>query len=248
MERNMNELEATSRRAGLLYFVFMVVAIVGEFAMPSFLVRGDAAATARNITADERTYRIDILIGGFTLVLFIFLVVSLYKLLKDVDKSHAMLMVLLVSVGVAFSIANLLNKIAALVLLSGTGTLSAAFTKPQLDALALAFLGFHSSGAAVSTAFWGLWLFPFGILVIRSGFLPRILGMLLLLTGFAYVTSGVTSIVWPEYKQVLSRVMTPLYFGEVPIIFWLLIKGAKIPQEQPPVSSLRSGSTEPLRK
>ena len=140
-----------------------------------------------------------------------------------------MLMVLLVSIGVAVSLANLLNKFAPLVLLSGADYLS-VFTKPQLDALALGFLRFQSTGAAVSTAFWGLWLFPFGILVIKSGFFPRILGILLIVAGVAYLTSSVTSIVLPEYRRVVSRIMMPLYFGEVPIIFWLLIKGAKVPQ------------------
>src|SRR5690348_620007 len=79
------------------------------------------------------------------------------------------------------------------------------------------------------TALWGLWLFPFGILVIRSGFFPRILGVLLLVAGFAYLTSSVTSIVLSDYRQAVSRFMMPLYFGEVPIIFWLLSKGAKAP-------------------
>ena len=109
-------------------------------------------------------------------------------------------MVLLVSIGVAVALANLLNKFAPLVLLSGADYLS-VFTKPQLDALALGFLRFHSSGAAVTTAFWGLWLFPFGILVIKSGFFPRILGILLLVAGFAYLTSSVTSIVLPDYSR-----------------------------------------------
>jgi hypothetical protein len=166
-----------------------------------------------------------------TLVIFIFLVVSLYELLKDVDQGHAMLMVLLVSIGVAVALANLLNKFAPLVLLSGADYLS-VFTKPQLDALALGFLRFHSNGITVTTAFWGLWLFPFGILVIKSGFFPRILGILLMVAGFAYLTSSVTSLVLPEYTRVVSRVTMPLYFGEVPIIFWLLIKGAKTPQPQ----------------
>jgi hypothetical protein len=227
----MNSTKAAARRAGALYFLFSIVAIIGEFFFPAFLVPGDATATARNIAAAELTYRLGILTGFVTLVLFIFLVVSLYKLLEDVDRSHAMLMVLLVSIGVAVSLANLLNKFAPLILLSGADSLS-AFTKPQLDALALGFLRFHSSGGAVSTAFWGLWLFPFGILVIKSGFFPRILGILLLVAGFAYLTSSVTSIVLPAYRHVVSRVMMPLYFGEVPIIFWLLIKGAKVPQPQ----------------
>jgi hypothetical protein len=225
----MNSTKALARRAGVLYFLFMIVAIFGEFFFPAFMVSGDATATAHNITAAELTYRIGILTGFVTLVIFIFLVVSLYKLLKDVDKSHAMLMLLLVSIGVAIALANLLNKFAPLVLLSGADYLS-VFTKPQLDALALGFLRFHSSGVTVSTAFWGLWLFPFGILVIKSGFFPRILGILLMVAGFAYLTSSVASIVLPEYRHVVSRFMMPLYFGEVPIIFWLLIKGASVPQ------------------
>jgi hypothetical protein len=229
----MNSIRATAHRAGVLYFLFMIVAIFREFLFPAFMVPGDAAATARNITAAEPTYRFGILISFVTLIMFIFLVVSLYKLLKEVDKSHAMLMVLLVSIGVAIALANLLNELAPLVLLSGADYLS-VFTKPQLDALALGVLRFHSSGATVSTAFWGLWLFPFGILVIKSGFFPRILGVLLMVAGVAYLTSSVTSIVVPEYRHVVSQVMMPLYFGEVPIIFWLLIKGAK---EPPPFSS-----------
>ena len=222
----MNSTHTMARRAGALYFLFMIAAIVGEFVIPNFMVPGDAAATASKILASEAMYRVDILTGFVVLLIFIFLVVSLYKLLESVDKGHAMRMVLLVSIGVAFSVANLLNKFAPLVLLKGGDYLS-VFSKPQLDALALSALRFHSSGALLSIAFWGLWLFPFGILVMRSGFIPRILGILIMVAGFAYLTSSVTSIVLPEYRQAISRVLMPLYIGEVPIIFWLLIKGAR---------------------
>jgi hypothetical protein len=224
-----NPLKVTAHRAGVLYLLFMLVAIYGEFFFPAFMVPGDAAATAHNITAGETAYRLSILTGFVTLIIFIFLVVSLYKLFKDVDRSHALLMVVLVSVGVAVSLANLLTRFAPLVLLSGSDYLS-AFTKPQLDALTLGFLRFHTNGIAVSTAFWGLWLFPFGILVIKSSFFPRVLGILLMAAGFAYLTSSVASIALPEYSRDVSRFMMPLYFGEVPIIFWLLIKGANAPE------------------
>ena len=223
----MNPTKAIARRAGVLYFLFMIVAIYGEFFFPTFTVSGDAAATARNIAAAELTYRIGILIGFATHIIFIFLVVILYKLLKEVDKSHALLMVLLVSIGVAVALANMLNRFTPLLLLGGADYMS-VFTKPQLDALAFSSLRFRSSGAAVPMAFWGLWLFPFGILVMKSGFLPRILGILLMVAGFAYLMSSITSIVLPEYRSVVSQIMMPLYFGEVPIIFWLLIKGAKV--------------------
>ena len=115
----MNSVKATARRAGALYFLFLILGLVDIYGFPRFIVPGDATATARNIIAAELTYRIGILADFVTLVLFIFLVVSLYNLLKAVDRWHAMLMVLLVSVGVTIGLANLLNKIAPLILLSG---------------------------------------------------------------------------------------------------------------------------------
>lgn len=218
----------TARLSGAIYFLFMIVAIVGEFLLPTFMVPGDATSTAQNIISSESSYRFGILLSFITLVIFILLVMILFKLLKTVDKSHAILMVLLVVVGVSVALANLLNKLAPLVLLSGADYLT-VFSKSQLDALSLAFLRLHSSGSNITSAFWGLWLFPFGYLVIKSGFLPRILGFLLIVAGFGYLTISFVSLALPEYRKVVSQVMMPLYFGEVPIIFWLLIKGVKIP-------------------
>jgi len=227
----MNSIKATARRAGALYFLFMIVGLVDMYGFSHFVVTGDATATARNIIAAERTYRIGILTDFVTLLIFIFLVVSLYNLLKGADKWYALLMVLLVSVGVTIGLVNILNKVAPLILLSGAGYLS-VFTKPQLDALALGFLNLNSHGNTIAAAFWGLWLFPFGILVIKSGFFPRVLGILLMVAGFALLTISVTSIVLPAYEHVVSQAMMPLSLGEFPIIFWLLIKGAKVPQPQ----------------
>ena len=223
----MNSIKKTARRAGALYFLFLIVGLVDMYGFSHFTVPGDASATARNIIAAQLTYRIGILTDFITLLIFIFLVVSLYNLLKGVDQWHAMLMVLLVSVGVTIGLANLLNKLAPLILLSSANYLS-VFTKPQLDALALGFLTSNSNGNTVAGAFWGLWLFPFGVLVIKSGFFPRVLGILLMVAGFAYLTSSVTSIVLPAYEHVVSQAAMPLGLGEFPIIFWLLIKGAKV--------------------
>jgi hypothetical protein len=223
----MNSIKATARRAGALYFLFLIVGLVDMYGFSHFIVPGDASAMARNIIAAQLTYRIGILTDFVTLLIFIFLVVSLYNLLKGVDPWYAMLMVLLVSVGVTIGLANLLNKLAPLILLSGANYLS-VFTKPQLDALTLGFLTSNINGDTITGAFWGLWLFPFGILVIKSGFFPRVLGILLMVAGFAYLTSSVTSIVLPAYEHVVSQAAMPLGLGEFPIIFWLLIKGAKV--------------------
>jgi len=223
----MNSIKATAHRVGALYFLFLIVGLADMYGFSRFIVPGDAAATARNIIAAQLTYRIGILTDFVTLLIFIFLVVSLYNLLKGVDQWYAMLMVLLVSVGVTIGLVNLLNKLAPLILLSGPNYLS-VFTKPQLDALALGFLNLNNNGNTVAGAFWGLWLFPFGVLVIKSGFFPRVLGILLIVAGFAYLTSSVTSIVLPAYEHVVSQAAMPLGLGELPIIFWLLIKGAKV--------------------
>lgn len=225
----MDSIKAAAHRAGALYFLFLIVGLVDMHGFSRFMVVGDATATARNILAAQATYRIGILTDFVALLIFIFLVVSLYNLLKGAGRWHAMLMVLFVSVGVTIGLANLFNKLAPLVLLSGAGYLS-AFTRPQLDVLALGFLTLNSNGNSVAGAFWGLWLFPFGILVIKSGFFPRVLGILLMVAGFAYLTTSVTSIVLPAYEHVVSQVAMPFCLGEFPIIFWLLIKGAKVPQ------------------
>ena len=237
LEAGVNPTKTIARRAGALYFVFMILGIYSEFLFPRFMVPGDAVATASMIAAADLTYRIGILIGLGTHVVFIFLVVSLYRLLQNVDQSHAMLMVVLVAIGVAVALGNMLSRFAPLVLLDGADYMT-AFTKPQVEALALSSLRFRSSGAAIPMAFWGLWLFPFGVLVVRSRFLPRVLGVLLIVAGFAYLVTSAVSIALPDYRRVVSQYMMPLYFGEVPIIFWLLIKGAKEPQLEPPVPTI----------
>ncbi|MBI5837008.1 MAG: DUF4386 domain-containing protein [Candidatus Eisenbacteria bacterium] len=229
----MNSTKAMAHRIGALYFIFMILGIVGEFLFPRFMVPGDAAATARNITAGEPTYRLGILLGIATLVIFIFLVAGLYRLLRDASRFHSMLMVLLVSTGIALAFTNLLLEFVPLMLLAGTDYMS-VFTKPQLDALALGALKLHGDCAGVVTAFWGLWLLPFGILVIKSRFFPRILGVLLMIAGLAYMVSSVTGVLFPEHKRMIFRLLMPLYLGEVPIIFWMMIMGAKARQAVTP--------------
>lgn len=221
----MSSRQRTARLAGALYFALMIVSIVGEFFMPNWVVSGDAAATARKVVVSEGMYRLDILIGFTTLALLIAVAAALYRLLRDVDRGYALLMVLLVMAGIAVGFANLLNRFAPLVILKDAGYLS-VLTQPQRDALVLNALRLHRSAAAIAQGFWGLWLFPFGILVVRSGFLPRILGFALLVAGAAYVAGCVVSIALPEVRGVVTRFLLPLYFGEVPIILWLLVRGA----------------------
>jgi hypothetical protein len=136
-------------------------------------------------------------------------------------------MVTLVLVSVPISFLNVLNEIAALVLLSGPDFLS-VFGRPQLDALALVFLGLHSQGFGIAAIFWGLWLLPLGALVIASGFAPRVLGFLLILAGLVYVVDSFTSLLLPQYRPLVSIVALLVEaVGELSMIGWLLITSAK---------------------
>jgi hypothetical protein len=222
----MSDTNRIAHQAGALYFLFMLMGIFGEFLFPTFAVAGDPAATARNIAGGELTYRAGILLGLATQIVFLFLVVLLYRLFESVDRARAVLMVVLVSVGVAVDLANMLNRFAPLVLLGDSKYLS-EFTRPQLEVLALASFRHRAIGSLLPICFWGLWLFPFGLLVIKARFLPRILGVLIVVAGAAYCVTSTGSLLWPDYRGAISRYMTPLYFGEVPIIFWLLIKGVR---------------------
>lgn len=222
----MDSMKAAGRRAGFLYILFAIAGIIEMFGFPDFLVSGDAAATARNISAGESIYRLSILVSLVTLVLFLLVVLSLYKLFQDVDRPKARLMVLFVVAGTGVAFANQLIKSAPLVLLNGADYW-APFTKPQLEALVLGFLGFHVYGVRIAMAFWGLWLLPFGVLVFRSSFIPKTLGVLLWVAGVAYLLTSLTAIGLPAYRSLVSKLMFPLYLGEVPIIFWLAIQGAR---------------------
>ena len=125
-----------------------------------------------------------------------------------------------------------MNGIAALTLANGGAALS-AFTRPQLDALAYLGLRLHGQGVTVASVFWGLWLFPFGLLVIRCGFIPRILGVLLIVAGIAYLATAAATLVATPYASIVSTVCAPLIVAEVPIIFWLAFWGARTPVAAP---------------
>ncbi len=225
------------RFAGLLYVLMSIPGVFALLYVPSkLIVHGDATATANNIAASETLYRLGIACNLVSQAGFIFVALALYELLKGVDQRQAVLMVILILVAIPIAMLNELNAIAALILVRGADFLS-VFEKPQRDALAILFLNLHSYGFDVAAIFWGLWLFPLGLLVYRSGFLSRILGVLVMLNGFTYPVNSFTSLLLPQYEHIVSRWMMPLSFGELAFMFWLLIMGAK-PKLASPASSV----------
>jgi len=216
-----------ARIAGLLYLFITVTGLFNLIYVPGKLfVRGDAAATASNILAHQSLWRINIAIGVVSNLGFVFLALALYHLLKDVSKWQARIMLVLVLVQVPQAFLDEVNQLAALVLARGADFLS-VFDKPQRDALAMLFLKLNDQGTILSQAFWGIWLFPLGLLVFRSGFLPRFLGVWLIANGVAYLANSFAGLLLPQYLGIVSKITMPILLGEVAFMLWLVIMGAK---------------------
>jgi len=130
---------------------------------------------------------------------------------------------------------NVLNDAAALILVRGADFLS-VFDKPQRDALAMLFLRMHDQEVLAAEIFWGLWLIPLAILVYRSRFLPRFLGVWLIVNGFAYLVNSFTGLLLPQYQKAVGTFTFPALTGEVALVLWLLIRGAKERTVNPPAS------------
>ncbi len=163
----------------------------------------------------------------FVATMVIFLTLALYRLFKGVDEDLARLIVILGSLVVTpIYFLNTVNDVAALMFARGADFLS-VFEKPQRDAMAVLFLKLHHGGVVANEVFWGLWLFPFGLLVYRSRFLPRLLGVWLMVNCFAYLAVSFTGVLFPQFEQRVFDFAFPAMLGELAIMAWLLIMGAK---------------------
>jgi hypothetical protein len=226
----MSAMSRNARVAGLLYLLLSVLAPFRLLYIPGKLfVKGDAAATVANIAAHETLFRLGLVSEALCGVVLIFLVLALYRLFKDVNHYLAVLVVIVGGIMPAtIDFLIVMNDVAALVMIHGTEAL-AAFDTPQRDALALLFVRLHGQQVLVAEILWGIWLFPLGMLTIRSGFLPRFLGVLLIINGIAYLALSISGLVFPQYEPFFSKYTFPLLFGEVAFMLWLVIKGAREP-------------------
>lgn len=231
----MHPTNKAARIAGAIYLSMVFTAPFTLLYVPGkLIVRGDAAGTANNVLAHETMFRLAIIGDLFTHVIFICLGIALYRLLSSVNKTWAMLMVVFVSVSAAVGFLDTLNNIAGLILFRGADFLT-VFDKAQLNALGYLFIRLHDQGIFMNELFWGLWLFPFGLLVFRSGFLPRFIGVWLIINCFGYVALCMIALLAPDYYGAAFKWGQPVLFGELAIMLWLLIKGAK-PRDPIPVT------------
>ena len=222
----MNSIQKTARLSGVLYLALAALSAFGLVYVPSMLiVPGDAAATASNIVTSESLFRLGFVSNLVAYTVNIFVALFLYKLLKPVNKGIASLMVLLILMGLAIGMLNELNQFAALLIL-GADHLT-AFTAAQSQALASLFLDIYAHGFTIAHIFWGLWLFPMAYLIFRSGFLPRVIGVLLAIAGLGYLVDFTLFFLFPDVAVSVSNFT---FVGEVVLIFWLLIKGVNVEQ------------------
>jgi len=225
----MHTTKKAARVAGAVYLSLVLTAPFSLLYVPGkLIVRGNAAATASNILTHEMLFRLCIVSELLSSVIFICLGLALYRLLSGVNKTWAGAMLALVLVSAAVGFLNVLNYVAALTLIHGTDFLG-AFETPQRYALGMLFLRLHGQGEMMNEIFWGLWLFPFGLLVFRSGFLPRFLGVWLMLACFVWLALSLTALLFPPYYEAAFKMAQPVLFAELAIMLWLLIKGAKVP-------------------
>jgi hypothetical protein len=224
----------TARIAGLLYLIVVVTGFFSIIYVPSQItVDGDASATVSNIMASKQFFRLGIVMGLICYTAFLLLPFALYKLLGQIGKGAAVLMVAFAVVSVPISFVNLLNKLNILSLLSEANYLR-AFTAEQLHAQVMLSLDAYGNGILVSEIFWGLWLLPFGYLVFKSGFLPKVLGILLMIGCLGYLINFFGEVLFPGYAEtsIATFASLPSGLGEIGTCLWLLIVGIREPKSR----------------
>lgn len=221
------------RVVGSWYLLLILIGPLRLIYIPSKLfVDGNATATVNNIAAHQWLFRLGIVSDLACGVILILFGLAAYRLFESVDRHLARLVVIIGGVMPAIiTFVSVVSDSAALMLVRGGDFLS-AFDKPQRDALAMLFLSLRDHQNTASETLWGVWLFPFALLVYRSRFLPRILGVWLALGGVAYVTLSLTGELLPQYQNLMFTYAQPAFLGEVAITLWLLVKGAR-----PPISA-----------
>ena len=223
---DMNSLKKQSRIATALYFLNALPAPFALLYVPGVLmVRGDATATANNVRDSEALLRLGMGVELFSSTVVIFAVLAFYSLFKVVSGKQARAMLVLMLLSTPISYLNVLNDVAALTFARGPAFL-AIFDQPQRDALTFFFLRLHNQGIVLAQIFWGLWLFPFGILIIRSGFIPRFVGFSVIVAGSGYVIASCSLLLLPGFGSTINQFAMILGVGELALI-WMLIWGAR---------------------
>ena len=219
--------EKIARIAGLFYLIFILTTVLAAVVRSRIIVFGDAVVTANNIMGSELLFRIGFVTWLVSAVFFLLAAWALYVLLKPVNKSLSLLFLLLNLGGVAVESNNMLNLFAALQFCSSAAYLN-VFQTGQLQALAMSFLISYENGFMIAQIFYGTWLLPLGYLVYKSRFLPRLLGIVLILDFFFWTSYFFQYFLFPDSGLLIFPASLVGFIAEVSISLWLLIKGVKL--------------------
>jgi len=222
----MTSLKRKGRIAGLWYLGFTLGPFYLLYVPSRTVVHNNAAATAARVLAHETLYRWGTLAETLGAVIFVGLGLALYRLFEDVDRHRARQLVALVLVSSALGLVTVVFSTSALLVFRGGGVL-AAFDDQLRESIGMLLIQMHGEANGINQTFWGLWLLPFGWLVVQSRFLPRWLGYWLLLDGIAWVILGITWLLAPVFTDALFRYLQPVFMAELAAMLWLLIVGAK---------------------
>lgn len=226
-----SHLKKTARIAGILYLINAITATSGIMAIPGkLIVQNNIAETTKNILSNEFLFRFGILNSFASQIVFVFLGLSLFRLFENVNKnlSRSLLSLVIASVPVAFYI--IFNQFEAFEILNNN--LGTSLEHAKLQELAMIKLRTYQNGIVLIGIFWGLWLIPFGQLVYKSGFIPKTLGVFLIVGGLTYLIDVVVFILFPGFHDktnILLAVTSSI--AELSMVLWLLIIGIKLNKE-----------------
>ncbi|MBL0882067.1 MAG: DUF4386 domain-containing protein [Chitinophagaceae bacterium] len=226
-------MKAIAKLTGFLYLIVAILGVFGFFYIQAQLfVSGNMAATAEKMLAGESLFRLSVLIHLISNIIFLTVIILLYELLKKIHILVSRLMLWFVCVAIPlFFITEALQFTAFYVF---KRDLLASFSSVQAYEIAATLLRISNVAGELLMFHWGLWLIPLGWLVFKSGFIPKIFGVLLWINGAGYMIASLTYFLWPAQLPLVTTIVMPTYFsGELPLIVWLLIKGIKEPRNMP---------------
>jgi len=227
----MTPLSKNARIVGLWYLALVFIGPLRLIIIPDKLfVLGDATTTAANIGAHQTLFQMGIFLDTWAGAVLVFLTLAFWRLFKDVDRHQAQLLV--ITGGIipgAIYFLNTVNDAAALILVRGGDWLN-AFTEAQRYALAYFFTRLHFQVCVSAEVLWGIWLFPMGILILKSRWFPRFLGWWLFLDGATWIIISFANMFLPEYVDTINTWAPPFEFGEIAVTLWFLVMGAREPK------------------
>ena len=224
----MNTTEKTARLAGFAYLTNILAGVFAQYVRSTLIVPGDAAATAGNIMSSELLFRLGFVSDLIMVAAYLLMGVFFYMLLRPVNQSVALLMLMLNLAGVPMLGINTLNQFAPLLLLNGASYLQ-VFPAAQLQALVMFFLDPQNYGYLIAAISYGAYLLPLGYLVFKSGYLPGILGVLLMIASLGQLIPLFQMSLLPGYDVITYPGLVVAVLAEFSFCLWLLIKGAKTP-------------------